>query len=311
MFAALHRVADAVLKRIQRSSPYYKRFNNTLAYRYNKVYARYGRECAQRYAEVHGPLDLPPTPLETQPAIRIPGVYPAEKARALSAKIGELIDRRDPCVLIPPREHGGGQAQILNPVQVLGVDILDAMRSPALHRALLQIFRGHYRVKGTTVWRTFPTDQADRASWLWHCDTIPPNIYKVFIHLTPVNAALGATEFMDRKDTMAYRRAGYFGQYGKERRGDLDIFAKQHGLPFRPIHIDAETGDATIFNQNYFHRAVPPRTSFRDILQFLIIPSLVSWEEDYRRDPARLLTSSGDYPKDPRATGEDRCVKMQ
>jgi hypothetical protein len=301
MLTALHSAADAVIKRIHRSPLYYRKYNNTLSFRINKSYIAYARECSVRYAEEHGVPDLPPSPLTEKPAIAFHGVFPAEKARALSAKMGELIERKDACVFFPPHKQGGGlMAEIRSPLKILGADALDVLRAPAVHQALLQFFRGNYRVKGAAAWRSFATNVADCVSWLWHSDTYPPFTCKLFLHLSPANAEKGATEFMNREDTMAYRRAGYFGQFSDERRGDLEVFAKEHGLPYRPIRINVEAGDATLFDQNFFHRAVAPRSGYRDVVQFLLLPSPISWEEDYSRNPTRLLTAEGGFPKDPR-----------
>ena len=215
--------------------------------------------------------------------------------------ISGLMGREDPCVYHPLEEHGGSRAeQIRSPLKSLGIEILDVMRSPELHKALLQFFRSHYRIKGTAAWRSFPTNDPDCASWLWHSDTYPPFTCKFFLHLTAADGQTGATEFMNREDTMAYRKAGYFGQFSNERTADLETFAKEHGIVYRPVRIDVQPGDVTIFNENFFHRAVPPRKDFRDVVQFLMLPSPVSWEDDYRRDPARLNEEMTDFAKDPR-----------
>ena len=301
MPSALHTAADALIKKIQRSPLYYKKYNNTLSFRINKAYVSYARECSDAYAAKHGPWTMPPSALFHDPAIAFHGAFPAEKARAYSAKISDLIKREDACIYHPLPEHGGSSmVTIKSPLKTLGADLLDVLRFPDVHRSLLQFFRGNYRANGAIAWRSFPTDQKDCSSWLWHSDTYPPHTCKLFVHLTAANTELGATEFMNREDTMAYRRAGYFGQYGNERRSDLDVFAKEHGLPYRPIHIDVEAGDATLFNSNFFHRAIHPKNGFRDVVQFLLLPSPTPWEEEYARDPERLLSAEGGYPKDPR-----------
>jgi hypothetical protein len=308
MPSVLHTVADAVLKQIQRSPLYYKRYNNTLAYRINKTYTAYGQDCERQYAQTH--TSLPPSPLAEDPALHIPAVFPSEKAEALSAKIGKLIDRNDSCVFRPPREHGGGIAQIKQPLRILGTDILDTLYNSELDQALRRVLRGYYRIQGTAIWRTFPTEHADRSSWLWHSDTYPPYTCKIFVHLTPVDPTSGATEFMNRSDTMAYRKAGYFGQYGQERRGDLDVFSKEHGLPYRTVQVSAQPGDATLFDQNYLHRAVPPHKNYRDIVQFLIVANPIPWHEQLERETERVLSAECDYPKDPRPGATTTSVKM-
>lgn len=298
MIAALHTIADAVLKRIHRSPLYYRRYNNTLDFNINKAYVTYARECAKRYAAQHGPVDLPPSPLENGEPFALRQVIPGGQARSLSSLTSDLIDRKDPRVIRPPTEKG--MLQIQSPLKTLGLGILDTLRAPEMHRAMLQFFRGHYRLRGTAAWRTYPTDHANFHSWLWHCDTYPPHTCKIFLHLTPVTGETGATRFMNLEDTMAYRRAGYFGQYGEERLDDLETFAKEHGIPYRPFHVDAEPGDASVFNPNCLHRAVPPKHDFRDVVQLYLLPSPIPWEEAFERERERLMIAGCDFPKDPR-----------
>ena len=182
----------------------------------------------------------------------------------------------------------------------LGADILDVLRTPNVHETLLAYFRSHYRIQWITCYRSLPT-AAVAGSWLWHSDSFPPHTCKMFVHLTEAKADTGATDLMNREDTMAYRRAGYFGQFLSERYADLQDFAKQHGLRYRPFHLDAEPGDATILDVNYFHRAVAPRTAFRDILSFYFLPSPISWEEELKREGVERITKrSLNVPKDPR-----------
>lgn len=296
----LHVLADSVLKRLRRFPLYYQRYNNTLNLTTNLAYTRFAQECAAHYERTVDPLDSPPSPVSATAAMLLRGVFPREKALAYSTHITELVECNDPAVSRPKGEEHLS-LRIKEPLKTLDAGLLDVLRSPEVHRALLQFFRGHYRIAWVVCYRSLPTERVS-SSWLWHADCFPPHTCKMFLHLTPATADTGAMELMTRADTMMYRRAGYFGQYLSERYADLQDFAKDHGLPYRPFHFEAAPGDATIFDMNCFHRAVPPRTAFRDVIQFFFLPNMIPWEEQLHRDGIDSVGSQagGGFPKDPR-----------
>lgn len=293
----LHTAVDGTMKMIQRSRFYYTRYNNTGPIAMNRVYSRYARDCAEAFRRGNPGVELPPSPLATTAAISLKQVFPADRARELSDHITRMIEEGDKRML-----KDDLQVRITTPLATLGIGILDVLKTPAVDQALMNFFRGYYRIESIAASRTLPTDRVT-GSWLWHCDTFPPCTCKLFLHLTPANADRGATEFMDRRDTMAFRDAGYFGQFPSERRGDLDKFAREHGIPYRPFHLDAEPGDATLFNQNYFHRAIAPKTAFRDTVQLFFLPNPIPWREQYERDPDFLNRTAVSFPKDPAVPG--------
>lgn len=293
----IHKAVDGAYKAIRRSRFYYTRYNNTGPMKTNRVYTRYAQECAEAFRQKNPGVELPPSALETTAAISLKNVFPAERAMEYSSFITSKLEQGDGRFL-----GDDLHVRIATPLKTFGTGILDVFTSPEVDRALLSFFRGYYRLESLAASRTLPTDRVT-GSWLWHCDTFPPCTCKLFLHLTPANADRGATEFMDRKDTMAFRDAGYFGQYPNERVGNLDEFAAKHGIPYRPFHLDAEPGDVTIFNQNYFHRAIAPKSAFRDTLQFFLLPNLIPWDEQYRKDPDFLVRNTVSFPKNPAIPG--------
>ncbi|MBI1812274.1 hypothetical protein HY285_01190 [Candidatus Peregrinibacteria bacterium] len=299
MITTLHKAADAVLRKLHRSRFYYERWNNTLDLRTNRAYERFARECSETYIRCNGRADFAPSPLATEPAKAFRKALAPEKARDLSAMITSLIESNHESVFRNPNIKKK-QIIINHPLQTLGTDYLGILDGSELHDGLLAFFRGYFAIGSVMAFRSLVTDDDNIGSWLWHSDCYPPHTCKLFLHLTPANAELGATEFMSVADTMAYRRAGYFGQYGHERRGDLDAFAGEHGLPYRPFHIDVEPGDVSLFNMNYFHRAVSPRTGFRDVIEIFLFPSPVPWQAHYAKNADYLRDPKHGFSKDPR-----------
>lgn len=234
-------------------------------------------------------------------------VYPTEKAHAASVQITELIRNKDPRAVYP-KKFGDLQVRIEPPLQTIGTDLLEVFHTEAVHQAMLSFFQGHYRILWVSIYRTIPAERV-ASSWLWHCDGYPPRTCKLFLHLTPATADTGATEFMNLEDTMAYRRAGYFGQHLGERSADLQSFAQAHNLPYRPFHFDVAPGDATVFDMNFFHRAISPRQEFRDVVQFYLLPNPISWDEQLKKDGLQRLAHVGSgYPKDPRPSAHAATV---
>ncbi len=297
--SVLNKIVDSALIKIRRMPFYYQRYNNTLAFNVNRAYTKYAKECSEAY-RAQGGKALPPSPMFTNAAQCIRGAFPQEKAIAYSQKITNMIEGNDPAVN-RPKGFSDLQIRITDPLQSVGADLLDVLRNGEVNDALMSFFQGNYRIQWVSVYRTIPAQRA-ASSWLWHSDSYPPHTCKVFLHLTPATAALGATEFMNLEDTMAYRKAGYFGQFLDERYADLQEFAKDHGIPYRPFHFDAAPGDASIFDQNFFHRAVSPHEGFRDVVQLYMLPNAISWEEQLQRDGIQNLSHlpGGGYPNDPR-----------
>ena len=296
MIKAVHTVADAILKKIRRSSPYYKHYNNNLQWKINRSYMTYAQECRAKYAKNHD-TSFGPSPLKEEPAIQFKGAISTDTAKMLSNKITELIEQGHECVF-QNAEHKDLQTVIAQPLDNMGDSILDVLRNPEVNDALISHFKGYYSMTAISAFRSFPSDKLI-TSWLWHSDCYPPQTCKLFLHLTRADSETGATDFMSVEDTMAYRKAGYFG-LGGERIEDIEGFAKDHGLPYRPFHIDADPGDATIFDMNFFHRAVSPIADYRDVVQLFFQPSPISWEEDYAINGELLKKPKAGFAKDPR-----------
>lgn len=295
--APLQKTVDTVFRKIRRSTPYVERYNNTLGFFLNERYLRYARECRIAYAARNGKQDFKKSDIHTKSVQCVKNILPADKAKRYSDRFTELIASENIV------DAGGGTANLLRkisePIKNLDHDFLNIFHTPQLHQALLAFFHSDYRIQWLSAFRTLPS--ADIApTWKWHSDSFPPNTCKLFLHLTPVTAESGATNFLTPEDTKAYRRAGYIGQSREERLADFTDFAKEHNLPHRPYNVDVEAGDGSIFNMNYFHRAVAPKHDYRDVIEFFLFPNPIPWDEQIAKDGVESLECHGDFPKDPR-----------
>lgn len=294
-------VLDVVAKKVQRSPLYFEHYNNTLTFSVNRAYEKYAKECAAMYKSAHPNETIGTSAMEKGAATCVRGAVPVSEASAYSAKITDMIEQNHPAV-DHPKNYSDLQIRITKPLENIGTGLLDAFKSPKVDKELKEFFKGYYRIEWVNVFRSIPATRVV-SSWQWHSDSYPPYSCKAFIHLTPVDAETGATELMNWDDTQAYRRAGYFGQYLDERHKGLDDFAKEHGLNYRPFHFDAAPGDVTIFNMNFFHRAVSPKTKYRDVVQVFLVPNPIPWDEQLKKDGIEhLVHVEGGYRKNPRPT---------
>lgn len=301
----LQSTVDPILKHFQRTFWYYRRYRNSLNIRVNERYLRYARECAAMYRAQHGEQNFESSPLWTIGAQRLQEVLPRYKALAYSTKITHLIESNDENI-VHPEKFADLHVRVLKPLKTLGVDIMNIFHTPHLHNALLAYFKGNYRVEWISAFRSLVAKERLVASWLWHIDSFPPYMCKIFLHFTPATVDTGVTDFMDHADTLAYHRAGYHGQYGSERKANLEEFAKEHDLPYRPFHLDVEAGDATLFDVNCFHRGMTPRRAFRDVVQFLMVPNPIPWDEELKYDSFDRMDfdyGHDTFPKNPRRRG--------
>lgn len=275
----------------------------------NRTYLQYGRACSEKYLKEHPGTIFGNPPLIKESAIQIKAALAPEKAKALSAKMTELIENNDPNVWRNP-DIAKKQILVQHPLETLGDEYLQILNNPELKKGLTNFFRSHYAVTSVMAMRSLTTNEKDTGSWLWHSDCYPTNTCKLFLHLTRADAETGATLFMSPEDTMAYRDKGYFGQYKHERRGDLDVFAKEKGLPYNAFFIAAEPGDATVFNMNYLHRAVSPRAALRDVIELFLMPSPIPWEQHYALNKEYLREPQYGFPKYPSQLKTGETVQM-
>lgn len=296
MLTAVRRRLGSLINRSGYWPIFYRRYNNVLGPRLNETYRRFGNQCRAHYRRMTGEsLDPRQSAIFQTGSILMRDVLPSAKADAMSSDITRRIEQDDEVTKGPMSYL---QIKVNRPISRYGEDALATLRNPEVDRELMKFFGGWYRLVYAESYRSFPTDKP-QASWLWHSDSYPVETCKVMIFLTDAGKDQGATQFMTREDTMAYRKAGYFGTISKDRRADLDVFAQEHGLPFRPFFHDAKRGDVMLFENNCLHRGVPPVSGWRDVVVFALLPSMRPWEEQLTIDGLDLIESSTHFPKDP------------
>lgn len=185
---------------------------------------------------------------------------------------------------------------IKNPLSLLGDTVINIFDSPELNEQICRHFGGFYKIAWLDCYRTVPSNVRKQA-WLWHSDNVPVGLLKVQVLLTDANRDTGAIEILPRSQTLAFRKAGYFGDIVSERLADLTDFAKRHNIEFSPVCVEAKAGDVLLFDNNDLHRANPPKRNFRDALTILLVPSATPWREAYQLSgKAAVEQKPGGYP---------------
>lgn len=296
MLSLIRRPLDRLAARARYWPIFYRKYNNVLGYTLNERFGRYARSCQAHYRRVTGEQLHPErSELRKEGTFLVRGVLPRQEALAISDEFSQRIEQDKGII------HGKNdylQMGIANPVSTLNEQPLAVFRNPAVDAELRQYFGGYYRIMFTNSYRSFPTDKTEE-SWLWHTDSYPIYTCKLFLFCTDAGKDQGATQFMSRADTMLYRKAGYFGNITKDRLADLEAFAKEHNLPYRPFQHEAQAGDVMLFENNGLHRAVPPKAGFRDIIAFGLLPSMRPWNEQLALDCIEKIERSTHFPKDP------------
>ncbi|WP_404304855.1 phytanoyl-CoA dioxygenase family protein [Neorhodopirellula lusitana] len=268
----------------------FEKYHNKLGPRVNSTYLRYAEYCRNQHA---CPRD--DDGVRSQGSILVPEVLQTSVADELSRKMGSLIENDENSVSANTSQL---MRSVHRPASKLGTSVLDIFHNPILDGGIREFFGSNYRIQWMDCYRSLPTKDVSHA-WLWHSDNVPCETLKVMLHLTDAGEHRGATQFMSLGDTEAYYRAGYRGSRSS-RRENLDQFAQQHSLPHRPFHHDAKAGDVMLFLNNALHKAVPPQTSFRDVLTYLLLPNPIPWDKQLACDGLESIEfNPGGYPQSP------------
>jgi hypothetical protein len=282
---------DKVVRWYGSQSPVYRRYQNTLGPFVNNRYRRYCELCRETPID-----DVGESAVRDAGSTLVSQVMSGERARGLSDQMTRLLEESAAKAL-------GSQTQPMmkkldRPVTRLGREIVDIFSSEVLDKQIRAFFGCHYRIQWLDCYRSFPTKQVSH-SWLWHSDNVPIHTLKVMLHLTDAGERRGATKFMNFADTLAYYEAGYRGDLSK-RKEDLESFAKQHELLYRPFSHDAKAGDVILFVNNALHKAVPPIDGYRDVLTFLLLPNPIPWNRQLEIDGIEQIEANpGGYPRNP------------
>jgi hypothetical protein len=168
------------------------------------------------------------------------------------------------------------------------VPALERLVAPAVERAVEAFFRSHFKIYSVTLYRTEPTAAADDRSFLWHVDNCPPSNIKLMVYLDDVAEETGAIRFKPLPVSADLLRRGFWD------RADIDRFRAELDAEATTRVVEAPLGTGILFmNGGCLHKATYPRTGHRDVVTFVLQPSLAPWRENLRPRRAALDVNSG------------------
>jgi hypothetical protein len=257
-----------------------RRYGNSLPILLNQRYRSYVAACQKAYS---GPYDAAAEQqaevMRKNGFVVIEDAIDAGLACAMSERISGLIANE------PSHGHKGRTAhlqyRVSDPLAVLGEEVLDLFRGKA-DGVLRSYFRSWYRLHSPACYRSVPSHDPDGA-WLWHTDNYPSAVKKIMLYLTDCDPERGSTSFITPSDTAALRRVGYYGVYARERLEDVSVLAKAAGIKAGFQWPSIKAGSAIFFDNNSLHRANIPKSGYRDVITFTVLPSREPWDVALKR----------------------------
>ncbi len=256
----------ALLHGAQRRLHYALGFDNSAGIIRNLGYARYHRRCQEAYASRH---PAAPTERSRDVALAIQGAGfhlapPTPEVVAALEPIRAMLDARldDPANRVP--KFDALTRYYLSPTEF---DLVRPVLDTWIGAAVAHSLRSDFAVASAYVYRTEPSGDAPRSSWLWHSDEHPDCCLKLFVYLTDTTIENGAMQVHTWPSTRDLKRRGFADRrsVGPTIQADLDD-------PRRYVVAEGARGSVAFFCANAIHRAIWPKRSHRDLLTFELAP---------------------------------------
>lgn len=164
---------------------------------------------------------------------------------------------------------------------VIDVPDLENIASIIIPEIEKNLYGSYVQVQNIYVYRSPVTKIDPRMSWLWHYDNHPYEYMKCMIYLTDVGEDDGPLEIMvDPNTGLAVKHKSYRTAYNDWRaapnnsRFNKSDMEKLHRLGYQPKKICGPKGTIIVFNENIIHRANVAKKNHRDVINFMIKPSV-------------------------------------
>ena len=158
-----------------------------------------------------------------------------------------------------------------------GVQYIGSQVASALER---ELYGCHLFVDKIYCYRTeFATER--KASWLWHYDGNPDEMFKIMIYLNDVDEEASPFEYLVNKDGgIEHRKSTRVGN-GNWRKAPFgsriseNEIAKYVDAGGHTVKVTGPQGTRTCFNNNIVHRGnIPVKGKFRDCMVLRVRPTL-------------------------------------
>ena len=183
-------------------------------------------------------------------------------------------------------------------------ETLSAVFSPEIHALLNRYFLTEFVCIFFALSVTKPLENPENpektnASFGWHCDGGPTKHLKIMVYLNPAEEHDGATDFLDSIMTGLFKKIGYVFCPVDRRLTDLGELAAQYDLPYAPLRLQPDAGEAVIFEPaGTLHKGICPTRGERCLLTMILIPSAAPWQTFFHRNQEILVRNTGaGFPK--------------
>ena len=154
--------------------------------------------------------------------------------------------------------------------------------------------KSNYRIFSSNIYRTVPknnTTNSDFSSVDYHFDNMPSSHLKLMVYLTDTNEENGALKIIDRKFSKLLRSRGFWDRKSEK---------FTHTIEENKIILEGEKGTFIFFYpHDTIHKATLPDKGYRDVLNFILIPSFKPYQNLNRLEAKKISNQFFGYCKNP------------
>ena len=211
----------------------------------------------------------------------LPPAVDATQSMEISHRVDALFDSGDGVIKV-----GEGLLRLADGVE--RVPEIARYAGGSVGDTIEHFFGSHFKIYSVSFYRTIPSPARPESSFLWHFDNVPDQEIKLMVYLDQVHEDTGAFRFKNRALSEKLRKQGFW------HRKNYPKVAPLLDDTSTTVCVEGAPGTTILFeNGRVAHKATAPRRLHRDIVTFVIIPSLIPWREHFARNRHLLSTNAG------------------
>lgn len=252
------------------------RFMNTRWFTHGIVFDRYHKRCQEMW---RGNGDqLPQSDVHHLGELASKGytvLPPDSETRELALRIGKRFsDLMELSDYVSEKHNDPYRATLESCIE--NVEGIRAILEGRIAQIIEAFLKSNFKVFEVEMYRNFPNNENKR-QWMWHFDNDAFPVYKLLFYITDTTPKNGPFAIHTMKSTQELFQKGFYNPYAPEKHldalNDSSRFAKVPG----------PAGTAIFFQNNCVHRATAPIEGYRDIVSFMVQPSLEPWGHHFDR----------------------------
>ena len=218
-------------------------------------------------------------PNQANNVIELPDNY-MKIVNSLAKQASERFEKKE-CCFFPPKVNPKNDVTLrLRDEENYHITGIEELAQHILPQLEAKYYHSYLHLEKCYFYRSFPTNNKPRTSWLWHYDNHPTEIHKVIVYLTDVTEDSGPFEYIRNKEKVAKviapSRQGlkhWKGPKWKSSRVPLDVIDDYLKSGYEAHRAVGGKGTMLIFDNNCVHRANVARKGHRDVMALQIRPA--------------------------------------